>query len=226
MDFTQLQSDQPLLQDLIVVLYRYDPDADNKEAFSAEHFIAQTSDNTNDKQFVFGVWQQILEKRLLDGISVLEIWTDGGPKHFKIRSVLHFYAFMALDHSAIRVYRYNFFVENHGHSVCDGAAGQFKKRLLNVRLTGNLILKDGAAVAEIAKQVKNHSGTVARRQEDEIDDDLLSPMDGMKSYYCYHFYPLDRSLVEVWAFKYSSDAELPNAVPAKIFTIDVGLFER
>ena len=40
------------------------------------------------------------------------------------------------------------------------------------------------------------------------------------------FLPTGSFVGRVSAFKYSSDAELPNAVPDLIFTVDVGLFDR
>jgi hypothetical protein len=50
-----------------------------------KYFIGK-SENKNNISFVVGAWKILLEENTFQSIITVNIWSDGGPKHFKISS--------------------------------------------------------------------------------------------------------------------------------------------
>jgi hypothetical protein len=55
------------------------------------YFVGK-SENKNDISFVVGAWKVLLEENTFQSITTVNIWSDGGPKHFKISSNMKFLA--------------------------------------------------------------------------------------------------------------------------------------
>ena len=62
---------------------------------------------------------------IFEGYDKVLIFSDGGPKHFKMTGTMNFFAFIKMKSNI--ALSYHFFESNHGHSVCDGAAAHAKK---------------------------------------------------------------------------------------------------
>ena len=96
-----------------------------------------------------------MEENTLQNMATVNIWSDGGPKHFKISSNMKFLA--TLQHYYKNIdWTYNFFPPYHGCSVCDGAAAQAKKKVTTSMMdTGIAIRTSEQVVAQVGK-LKNH----------------------------------------------------------------------
>jgi hypothetical protein len=130
-DFTQLELEGSFVQDLIICKYFYDKKAKDGLARTYIHFIGKIG-TKNDILFVIGSWMALLTLNWFDDIKTVKIWSDGGPKHFKISSNMKF--LLTLQQSKPDVmWEYNFFAPYHGCSICDGVAAQ-AKGILNVTM--------------------------------------------------------------------------------------------
>ena len=56
-------------------------------AFVYCHFVAQSSTQKNDISFVVAVWMKLANNGFFDGVMCLEIYSDGGHKHFKSHQI-------------------------------------------------------------------------------------------------------------------------------------------
>ena len=93
------------------------------------HFIGEIGDK-NDVSFVAGAWKALLDSNWFNEIKTVKIWSDGGPKHFKISANMKL--LLTIQHVTPSVdWWYNFFGAYHGCSVCDGVAAQAKASLIN-----------------------------------------------------------------------------------------------
>jgi hypothetical protein len=82
-DFTQLLVQSTFFQDLIIVFYQYDAAAVGNLRRRYYHFVAPTSDTSNDGNFVVRCWKNIRDQNMLAPFTEIRILSDGGGKHFK-----------------------------------------------------------------------------------------------------------------------------------------------
>lgn len=89
MDFTSVYltpkvSNSLVVQDCIIVLEYI---IDGQRMRENMDFLCDCPDtNTNDYHFVLHVWLWLfLHKRFIDHFDSIDVWTDGGPHHFKTR---------------------------------------------------------------------------------------------------------------------------------------------
>ena len=93
-DFTQIKVQETFFQDLIICFYLYDANEDDKLKRVYRHFIAPNSRVKNDCLFVFGVWKQMVQSGVFNGYNKVTVFSDGGPKHFKMTGTMTFFAFL------------------------------------------------------------------------------------------------------------------------------------
>ncbi len=158
-DFTQLQVQGTFYQDLIIVLYCFNPELDGKLQTEYFHFVGSSSDQKNDIGFVTAAWKYLIKDGFFDGCSSIMIFSDGGPKHFKITSCMSFFAAMQ-KHLGIKI-SYNFFGSNHGHSVCDVAAAHAKNKMNVTQRDRGLPLNSPKEIARTISTIKNSDAVVA-----------------------------------------------------------------
>lgn len=84
-------------------------------------------ENTNDYFFVQAVWLKLVEMNVFDGFDSIEIWSDGGPKHFKTRYCQYFWHQLSNKLFQQQKIQHNFFASYHGHSLADSHAGHDKQ---------------------------------------------------------------------------------------------------
>ena len=126
-DFTQLQVQSTFYQDLIICIYFLDPTASDLLGRKYLHFVAPSSETKNYCRFVFATWKKFIQEEELDKIPFWFVFSDGGPKHFKLTATVNFFGFLQ---NLLNVnIEYNFFESNHGHSTCDAIVSQAKKKL-------------------------------------------------------------------------------------------------
>lgn len=101
----------------------------------------------------------LIREGMLLGFEKLIIFSDGGPKHFKMTGTLSFFCFLR-NELAIDL-EYHFYESNHGHSICDAVASHAKKAI-NVQLRDTQrIIKNSKEIAEIIRGIKKHEADVA-----------------------------------------------------------------
>jgi hypothetical protein len=126
-DFTQLDLESGFIQDLIICCYWHDPDSKDGLGREYRHFVGEKGDK-NTINFVAECWKQLLEENWFDTPSKVLIWSDGGPKHFKISANLKL--FQAIQKMVPNIsWKYHFFPAYHGYNVCDAIASHTKKRI-------------------------------------------------------------------------------------------------
>jgi len=182
-DFTQIKVQGTFFQDLIVCFYSYD--ANEKDGLKRDyyHYVGSSSYTKNDVSFVVAVWKEMLRKGLFKNCQKIYIFSDGGPKHFKITSTMSFFASFQ-KFSGIKIL-YNFFESNHGHSVCDAAASQAKKKLNEVQRNDEERISTPKRITEVINLIKNHGAEIV--PESNIDLEKFSTFNGIRSYYKFTF---------------------------------------
>ena len=106
--------------------------------------------------FVAGAWKALLDSNWFNEIKTVKIWSDGGPKHFKISANMKL--LLTIQHVTPSVdWWYNFFGAYHGCSVCDGVAAQAKASLINSMRDNQMAIRTSNQAIETIGGLKNHS---------------------------------------------------------------------
>jgi len=94
-DFTQLQVQGTFYQDLIIGFYCFfDPARVTRLEKQYFHFIAPARNTKNDIKFVMGFGKEMIQMNLFAGFNKNLIFSDGGPKHFKLSGTINFFGFL------------------------------------------------------------------------------------------------------------------------------------
>ena len=120
MDFTTIDFVTHHFNDLIITIYF-------PSFIQYLHFIGEVGVK-NDVSFVIYVFENYLISRL-NHFANVSIWSDGGPKHFKVSSLSGYLYEKQQQHSHVN-FSYNFFGSYHGHSVCDAVAAHAKRKAI------------------------------------------------------------------------------------------------
>jgi hypothetical protein len=118
-----------VVQDCIVVLEYLSPSgARVRENLD---FLCDCSvTNKNDYHFVLQVWLVLFSiKRLLVHFDCIDIWSDGGPHHFKTRFCQWMWSWLSVHRFASRRISHHFFASYHGHSLADAHAASVKRTI-------------------------------------------------------------------------------------------------
>jgi len=119
-------SNSHTVQDCIVVLEFIGDDGQHRR-----QYLDFTCDikgiNKNDYFFVHAVWQRLFQLKVFDQFDSLEIWSDGGPHHFKTRYCQWMWHHLSTIYFKGKRITHNFFASYHGHSLADSHAGRVKQ---------------------------------------------------------------------------------------------------
>ena len=167
MDFTQIPLTSGFCQNMVVVYISRGHNTPDGIEQKYEHIISQSSNNS---EFVKNAWDQIFSK-LIDnckekGITEVEIFSDGGPKHYKCaETVLYFHEASEFPHKEGIQLTYHYFPSYHGHHIYDGVGNQLKRKLLEIEC--HTQVNTVQAVAATGNKLKNHLVTplIFRQQE-------------------------------------------------------------
>ena len=189
-DFTQLSKQSGFNQDLIITIIGYDPSSKDKLRTTFHHFIAD--DEKNNIYFVFAVWEYILGSTKIQQATTpvknIVVWSDGGPKHFKVSDTLFYFSTIKKRYN-INI-SYNFYESHHGHNACDAAAAHAKRQISSLQLDKGIpVYKSSQLVEEISK-VKNHVATTLKEIAKTVSVNISEQIDrvkGIKSYYKFEF---------------------------------------
>jgi len=158
--------------------------------------------NTKEKDdfyYLRAAWVELLAHPFFEKFKNIKIWSDGGPKHFKIRKSL--YLFSLIDAAYPQEFEWNFFQSCHGKGPCDAHVGYLKNLLKKEVLRGEIIndetdlellFREKALKAEIIKVAVNR---------DEVDCSEFRQ--GIRKFYCFGFDGAGR----VKCFRKSGDTE-------------------
>jgi hypothetical protein len=158
-DFTQLDLESGFVQDLIICCYWHDPNSKDGLKREYRHFVGEKGDK-NTINFVAGCWKQLLEETWFDFPSTVLIWSDGGPKHFKISANLKLFQAIQKKFSEIQ-WEYHFFPAYHGCNVCDAIASHAKKRINEFSRNFHLPMDIADKVTTQINTLANHQATPA-----------------------------------------------------------------
>jgi hypothetical protein len=165
-DFTQLDLESGFLQDLIICCYWYDSNSKDGLGREYKHFVGEKGDK-NDIKFVAGAWKQLLQEGWFDKPSKILIWSDGGPKHFKISANLKLFQSFQRDFPDI-LWEYHFFPPYHGCNVCDAVAAHAKKKLNEDSRNFHEPINSSSKVVEKIGKLINHEATFALLPKEPI----------------------------------------------------------
>jgi len=136
MDFTSVfltpkighTNDYSVVQDCIVVMEWMENEKRNR--INIDFLCDCQETNKNDYHFVLHVWIKMFQDfNLNTKFDVINIWTDGGPHHFKTRYCQWMWHFLSTYRFSGKPIIHNFFASYHGHSLADAHAASIKKLL-------------------------------------------------------------------------------------------------
>ena len=210
MDFSDNQINNEHHQDLIITLLTkkiVEPSPKKKRtspkptrrilcnAIEYLHFVGEAG-VSNDINFV----AEVFSKHVIPVISKYKrvyLFSDGGPKHFKISSTLNMVLEAANDLINTKI-EYHFFVSYHGHGICDSAAAHAKaaiNRHINRTLTTPINAKE---ICDIINTVKFHRGIPIHEPSTPVTE--VKTFRGIRSYHKFVF-----DFGAIYAFAKSSD---------------------
>ena len=134
MDFTsifltpKIGHSKAVVQDFIVVM-EWIEDGQRKR-INLDYLCDCPDSNKNDYHFVLHVWLKLfLDHNINDRFNIINIWTDGGPHHFKTRYCQWMWHFLSTYRFSAKPIIHHFFASYHGHSLADAHAASIKKVL-------------------------------------------------------------------------------------------------
>jgi hypothetical protein len=136
MDFTSIyltpkighKNDYSVVQDCIVVM-EWIEDGQRKR-INIDYLCDNPDSNNNDYHFVLHVWLKLfMDHELNERFDIINIWTDGGPHHFKTRYCQWMWHFLSICRFSHKPIIHHFFASYHGHSLADSHAAAIKRVL-------------------------------------------------------------------------------------------------
>jgi hypothetical protein len=178
-------------QDLIVTIYYRDPVDSKVKSLNVDHFAQESNDHTFFRRVMLNVFNLDLVRKGPPGLhntavrpTWIEMWSDGGPKHFKIRRSIFFVCVELLKRMRrLRRLTWAFYASHHGKSVNDAHAAVVK-RLLWRLARGGQRTEGPRQLADVAKNVKNSTAFFFDKFDREEQFDV-STMPGIKTH---HFF--------------------------------------
>lgn len=197
-DFSQLS--EPRTQDLIIVLMFHDPDSETGIKHQYHHFVAESSDISNDIVFVICCWEILAGSILLDDYEQIDIWSDGGPKHFKISACMQYFSQLQTLRSTQKIV-YNFFFAYHGHGICDTAASHAKRAMLLHEKNKQEPISNARKAVEIINNIPKHYSQLVTPTPEKIQ---VKTMQAIRTYHKFTF----ETPGQVNAYKLSKDKNI------------------
>jgi hypothetical protein len=145
------------------------------------HYIAEPK-TSNDVHFVAEVFTNHILPRI-KRFKNAHIFSDGGPKHFKISSLLHHIsqAVSKLD----TLVHYHFYASYHGHGICDAAASHAKAAIVRSINAKQKTPKSAQEICDTVNSVRNHRAIPLLATTVPVVD--VKTMNGIRSYHKYFF---------------------------------------
>jgi hypothetical protein len=135
MDFTSVflvnkPGEAVVVNDCIVVMESVNVNSGQRERINIDFICDDTASSKSDYHFVLTVWVKLfLDEKLNQRFDSIDVWSDGGPHHFKTRwcqFMWHALSTLRFDKKRIT---HHFFASYHGHSLADSHAATIKRVL-------------------------------------------------------------------------------------------------
>ena len=191
-DFTQIKVQSTFYQDLIICFYFYQTNFERRYF----HFVGQSKETKNNIDFVVAVWKLMVQDDFFRDFTKLLVFSDGGPKHFKISSNMSFFA--AVQEKLGKPVEHYFFESNHGHSVCDAVASQAKKKLSESQRNEGIGIHTPLDITSVINELTSHVALIAPI---DINVTAIQTFHGIRSLYKWTF-------DEDFVYGFSSPADL------------------
>lgn len=148
-DFTTLPLEKGHTHDLVVVVYQYDRSMPGDLRRHYLHILPDNPKRTNNVAYVRSAWNKLLNTPPFSTATSLSIWSDGGPKHFKVGNQMQFWCDVQRAFAQRLRVSYHFFPSYHGESACDAEAHHMKQRMQSHRRNTHRPIPSIAAIEEI-----------------------------------------------------------------------------
>lgn len=189
MDFSCLQLDDFLGQDLVIVLLL---PATNKPTTGSNalpeietryyHIIGEKG-ISNDKNFVFSAFIQLYEMLAFKKPRIV-IYSDGGPKHFKVSAVL--FGMSILSQIMKFQLRWSFFAPNHGSHIYDGVASHAKKDLFTYAIDNKFIYSSAKDIVTVLNKSPLRNAFILNQRKWTFPDTEVDTIQNIrKLYFCF-----------------------------------------
>lgn len=168
----------------------YDPTSSDKLQRKYLHYVGEKTD-ANDVHFVVRVWEYLLKNNILQQhtttpIKTIELWSDGGPHHFKYSGTLHYFSTLFARYN-IKI-NYNFYESYHGHNICDAAASHAKSAIKRYQLNDAIPCYTAVDLCKAIATTKNASAVplsfLPYFSKTQV---TVKTYDGIKSHYKFVF---------------------------------------
>jgi hypothetical protein len=126
----------------------------------------------------------------------MELFSDGGPKHFKITGTMSFVCHLSAFLNIPIIY--HFFETNHGHSVCDAAASQAKGSLNVYQRDFQIPVKTPTEIVNVIDQVAYHNASLC-----PIPEWPKEEFTTFRTIRSYHKFTFEGGKVHGWKFSES-----------------------
>jgi hypothetical protein len=134
MDFTTVYLTPPIgedsahkvVVDCILIFEYLDVDGHRRRLY-LDFLCDIAGKNQNDYYFVLQVWQLMFDQGAFTPFNSIDVWTDGGPKHFKTRFCQWMWHYLSFFRFGGQRISHHFFASYHGHSLADTHAASIKQ---------------------------------------------------------------------------------------------------
>ena len=124
-----------------LVLYVYYREKTGGELKTMCFDLLSKAKEKDDYCYVKAAWLHLLNNEtIFDNMKIIHIFSDGGPKHFKIRKSL--FMLSLLNAYYPQTFRWHFFQSCHGKGPCDGHTGMLNMLLKREVLQGGFLQTD------------------------------------------------------------------------------------
>jgi len=187
------------IQNCIVVL-EYIDESGSHELEYLDFLCQDPNTNKNDYHFVLNVWIKLFSmKNIKDRFKCVEIWSDGGPHHFKTRWCQYMWHMLSTLRFNGKRITHNFFSSYHGHSLADAHAAT-DKRILHTQYNISQQLRlnpteadmywGPSSATDLAALLSSHATktecivlpTITRDENNKPD---ILPLDHIKRKHCF-----------------------------------------
>ena len=143
-------------QNLIVSIYYRK--GGELQCLNIDNFAQESNDHVFFRRVLLNVFSLDLVCKGVDGVQRpdwIEIWSDGGPKHFKIRRSIFFVCVeLKQRHPWLKRVTWAFYASHHGKSVNDAHAAVIKRTLWRLAREG-CRTEGPRQLADVAAHLKN-----------------------------------------------------------------------
>ena len=187
-----------IIQDCILSLEYVTTDGTHHREY-IDFMCDNIKSNSNDYYFVNAVWDKLIHMKLLNNFDSIEVWSDGGPHHFKTRYCQYMWHMISCIYFQGKRITHNFFPSYHGHSICDSHAAVDKQIIKREYISsqqqrmnvGNKTIYWGPnSIRDIQLLIMNKLDNTTVIILDSIDRDpelkpSIAPLDRIKQKHCF-----------------------------------------